>query len=79
MEICRNNEWGTVCDDGWGRLDATVVCRQLDLSIAGEFLWIAKEKNPSFSDAVYTSNSHVIANDIIIPVERFIAPNFTIR
>ena len=31
VEICIGNYWGTVCDDGWDRPDATTVCRQLEV------------------------------------------------
>ena len=32
VEICVDDFWGTVCDNGWDVNDATTVCRQLGLS-----------------------------------------------
>ena len=35
VEICMNNEWGTVCNQMWNDTNAIVVCRQLRLKSAG--------------------------------------------
>ena len=35
VEICNDNEWGTVCDDSWGTKEASVVCSQLNFSPEG--------------------------------------------
>ncbi len=30
LDVCINNAWGTVCDDRFNSLDATVACTQLE-------------------------------------------------
>ena len=32
VELCLNNAWGTICDQGFGTADATVICQQLGFS-----------------------------------------------
>ena len=69
VEVYYNNEWGTVCDDGWDLNDAHVVCRELgfgpavgtrDNAYFGEgsgLIWL-KELNCTGDEATVKDCSH---------------------
>ena len=38
VEMCLDGRWGTVSDDFWSVIDATVICRQLGYNIQGHLI-----------------------------------------
>ena len=38
VEICKNNTFGTVCDDRWDSLDSKVVCQKLGFETKGKII-----------------------------------------
>ena len=45
-----------MCDNGWGKADATVVCRQLDLSVAGKTCKCITIHLISFYSSLFTAS-----------------------
>lgn len=36
VEVCYDNEWGTICNSRFGAIEAQVICRQLGYSPTGQ-------------------------------------------
>ena len=37
MELCLEGTWGSVCDDGWDGVEASVTCRNLGFPSQGNW------------------------------------------
>ncbi|XP_041368061.1 deleted in malignant brain tumors 1 protein-like isoform X2 [Gigantopelta aegis] len=63
VEIQYQGEWGTVCDDEWGRNDAKVVCRMLGLPVDGAIAksraFFGRGRVPVLMDGVNCDGSEV--------------------
>ena len=56
VEVCANNNWGTVCDNSWENTDAQVACRQAGFAFEGAL---------AFSGALYGSGNGSIILDVV--------------
>ena len=66
VEIYLDNQWGTICDDGWDINDANVVCRQLGFPSASKAFGGAshgKGSGPIWMNNVACSGSEAYVTD----------------
>lgn len=56
VEVCISNDWGTVCDNSWGTMDAQVACRQAGFAFEGAF---------AFSGGIFEQGNGSIILDML--------------
>ena len=38
VEVCHDGVWGSICDEGWDKTDAHIICQQLGYAETGDFI-----------------------------------------
>ena len=38
LEVCINDQWGTVCDNSWSTTDASTICKQLEYAYTSSMI-----------------------------------------
>ena len=67
MEVCRNQQWGRVCDDHWDERDSTVVCRQLGFSEEGTFSIRLVDIMPVQTSITTISGAEAVVATVSVP------------
>ena len=64
VEVNYNDEWGTVCDNGWSSADAGVVCRQLEFESSGIVYYSAAAYFGQGSGPIWLDGVTCIGNEL---------------
>lgn len=64
VEICHDNDWGTVCDDLWDINDARVVCRQLGYTDLSQVAITVLGNVPDGTGQIWLDNVRCTGNEL---------------